>query len=510
MKRTQRRLCAAVLALSLLAAACGEDRAETAGTDGDAATEAPAETEAASDGDATAEPTEEATEASDGDATAEPTEEATEATAEPTEEAAGETFGDLPWPCGPAAEPNADDGSETGVTAETITIGTGDDAGFVSSPGLNHEMTDAVNALTAKCNELGGINGRQIEVNYYDGKIFEVGTAIQAACDDGIFFLVGEGWAFDSNQEEIRLGCGLPAVPTYTVSAAFAHGPLVYQGVPNPADETPATGLVQFAEQFPEAVTAMGVLAGNFSATRETRDKIVAASAAYGWNFVSTDLEYNTQGEADWTPFVLQLQEAGIKGLVWTGSCLPNMQLFIQTAKANGLDVPMFTDANSYEAGCAAVNEDGAMDQVHMRAAFTPFEEAAENKATQDYLDILSASGGDTSLLGMQATSSFLLWATAAASCGTTLTRQCVLDYLSGVTEWTAGGLHAASNPGENHPPACGALLKLEGTTYVRVAPAEAATFDCPENGIATVSGVPALEPLLLDENRISQQFVSG
>jgi hypothetical protein len=503
--RTRRRFSAAVLALALLAAACGEDREETAA---DPADEAPAEETA----EETA-PAEETTEEAPAEETTEetPAEETTEETPEeeaPEEAPAGETFGDLAWPCGPAAEPNTDDGSEPGVTADTITIGTGDDAGFVSAPGLNHEMVDAVNALVVKCNELGGINGRQITANYYDAKIFEVGTAIQAACDDNVFFLVGQGWAFDSNQEEIRLGCGLPSAPTYTVSAAFAHGPNVIQGVPNPADETPATSFIQFAELFPDAVTAMGVLAGNFSATRESRDRVVAASADYGWTFVSTDLEYNTQGEADWTPFVLQLQEAGIKGLYWVGSCLPNMQLFIQTAKANGLDIPIYADANSYEAACAAANEDGALDNVHMRMAFTPFEEAADNKATQDYLDIVNANGGDVSLLGMQATSSFMLWATAAASCGPTLTRQCTLDYVTGINEWTAGGLHTASDPGGNHPPECGAMLKLEGTTYVRVAPAEAAGFDCPDNGIAPVVGVPALEPLELDENRISQQFV--
>ncbi len=482
---------AAVLALGMIAAACGSDRDEDAADSTTTAAPAPDTTVAGTD----------TTTADSGtDTTAAPAE--TTTTGVPVE-----TFGDLPWPCGPAVEENTDDGSVPGVTTDSITIATGDDAGFVSAPGLNHEQTDAINALVDKCNELGGINGRQIETNYYDAKIFEVATSMQSACDDGNFFLVGEGWAFDSGQEEIRLGCELPAAPTYTVSAAFAMGPLVYQGVPNPADEYPVSGLVEFVKLYPEETKKMGVLVGNFSATRETRDKVLAVGPDLGIEFVSTDLEYNTAGEADWTPFVKQLQDAGAESVLWSGSCLPNLQLFMQTAVANGFDVPVMTDANHYEAKCAAANTDGALDKVHFKFAYVPFEESADNKATQDYLDLLDASGGDTSLLGMQATSSFFLWAQASADCGASLTRECVLENMAAVNEWTSGGLHSTTDPGGNHPVQCEALLSLDGTSYERLAPAAVAEWSCAEPGIVPIVGVPALEPLLLDENRIAHQF---
>ena len=140
--------------------------------------------------------------------------------------------------------------------------------------------------FAAKCNELGGINGRQIKVNYYDAAITNIATAIQGACDGDNFFLVGEGWSFDSGQEEIRHNCGLPAVPTYTVSAAFAMAPDVYQGVPNPADETPSGIFAMIAELFPDEVKAVATLGGNYSATQETVDKVRAVAPEFGWNFV--------------------------------------------------------------------------------------------------------------------------------------------------------------------------------------------------------------------------------
>lgn len=418
-------------------------------------------------------------------------------------------FGDEPWPCGPGDGTNTDDGSEVGVTADSITLGTGDDAGYAGSPGLNHEMTDAMNALVAQCNELGGINGRTINLNYYDAKLFEVPAAMQSACDAGNFFLVGQGWAFDSNQEEIRLGCGLPSVPTYSVSAAFAHGANVYMGVPNPSDETTSGFFAQIAALFPEESKQVATLTGAFSATQETRDKVVASAPPFGWGFALTTLESNPVGEADWTPFVKQIQDSGATMVSWQGTCLPGLLLFAQTAKVNGLDVPIVVDSNHYTPQCAAASE-GALDNMYLRMAFVPFEEASVNPATQDYLDLIEARGGDVAMLGAQTTSSFLLWATAASACGAQLTRDCVLNNLAGFRSWTGHGLHAETDPGGNHPPKCSAVLRLVGSEFQRVVPVEAATFECDDAWVTPITGTPALLAAKLDENRISQQFAGG
>ena len=517
MRRRGIRLATVPVVLALLAAACGSDRDSSsssttpttaAAATTTAATSAPT-TEAAST-DST--PSSEATDTTEGGSdTTTPDTEAPDTTTAPTETTVpeGPTFGDAPWPCGPGDGANKDDGSAPGVTADSVRIAGGDDAGYAGAPGLNHQMTDAVKAMVAKCNELGGINGRQITWDYYDAKLFEVGPAIQSACDSGAFFLVGEGWAFDVQQEETRLACGLPAVPAYAVSAAFAMGKDVFPPNPNPADEQASGHLVQFATLFPDAVKEAVTLVGAFAATQESRDRIVAAAVQHGWTFKSTTIEYNPTGETDWTPFVKQIQDAGAKAIYWSGACLPNLQLFMQAAQANGLDLPVLTEANHYEANCAAANEDGAMDNVYLRLGQVPYEEAAESKGTQDYLDLLDAAGGDISGLGESATSAFLLWATAASACGDTLTRECAIENLKNTHDWTGGGMFAPADPGGNHPQSCGALLKLEGTKYVRVAPTEPATYDCDPSWVTKVE-TTALAAAKLDENRISQQFATG
>ena len=79
-----------------------------------------------------------------------------------------------------------------------------------------------------------------------------------------------------------------------------------------------------------------------------------------------------------------------------------------------------------------------------------PFEEAADNPATQQYLDIVEAVDGKVALLGAQSVSAWLLFATSAKACDleNDLSRSCVLDTGRGITEWTGGGLHAANRPG--------------------------------------------------------------
>ena len=122
----------------------------------------------------------------------------------------------------------------------------------------------------------------------------------------------------------------------------------------------------------------------------------------------------------------------------------------------------------------------------------------------------MTAAGGDISLLGAQATSSFMLWAQAASDCGAELTRACTLENLKNTNTWTGHGLHAETDPGGNHPPKCNIVLRLEGDTYVRVAPQERGTFECDDSWIAKLSGLPALDAAKLDANRISQQFTGN
>lgn len=410
------------------------------------------------------------------------------------------SFGTLDSPCGAG---DAKGATQQGVTDTSITIGYGDDAGFATSPGLNKEMSDAMKAMIKWCNDQGGINGRQIIGDYHDAAIMNVNNAMTEACAKD-FMLVGQGWSLDSAQEKTRLACKMASVPTFSVSAAFANGPLMVQAVPNPIDKTPLAGAYQLAGLFPEAVKKAAIFTANYAATKDSTDKAKTSFTAAGWTFLDCEQTYNISGESNWTPFLQRLKDCGAEVVFFSGSPAPNFQNVLDAAKAIGFSPKWYVDANFYDTSFAKWNTSGNADNVYVRMAFYPLEQASSHPATQQYIDLLKASGGKTGLLGIQATTNFLLWASAAQECGSTLTSDCVLSKLKAINEWDGGGLHANADPGANLPPDCGMLLQLKGTEYVQAAPSTKAQMECSPKFIGPVTG-PVVDAAKLDANRVSQ-----
>jgi hypothetical protein len=459
------RVVSVLMVAALVGAACGSDRDdEPSGTGG---------------GDTT-------TTAGDGDG-----------------ESASDTFGDLDDP--PCGEGDASGATDQGVTDESILIGYGDDAGFPNSPGLNEEMSHAIEAFITWCNDLGGINGRQVEGRYLDAKIFEVNNRMLEACES-VFMLVGQGWALDAGQEETRLGCNLPSVPTYSVSPAFAHGPLMVQPVPNPTDFTPTDLARYVAETHPEEAKRAAVMFANFAATQDTKDKVLSAYPQHGFEFLDCPQEYNVAGETDWRPFVQRLQSCDAQVVYFSGSPFPNFQNFLEAADQLDYDPYYVLEANFYVSDFAEWNTRGLADKVYIRTSYVPLEEAGDNPATQQYIDIVEADGGQISQLGQQAASAFLLWATAVKACGSDVTRDCVVGELEQITEWDGGGMHAPTNPADNMPSECGIVLSMEGTEFVRVHPEEEGELDCSPDNITEVTG-PVVDRAQLGPDRVSTQY---
>jgi hypothetical protein len=169
---------------------------------------------------------------------------------------------------------------------------------------------------------------------------------------------------------------------------------------------------------------------------------------------------------------------------------------------------PIFLmEAASYTTPFAQWNTAGYGNNTYVREAFLPLEAADVVPAIKQYLDIVKGDGGGVSQLGEQAVSSFLLWATAAKSCGSNLTRQCIVNYLSKVHDWTGGGLHAAGDVGKNMPPQCGVLLKLTNTTWSQFYPKKAGTLDCDPKYIASVP--QNLWGTKLNADRIATTFLT-
>jgi len=412
-------------------------------------------------------------------------------------------FGTLASPCGPGSATGATD---QGVTDTSIRIAYGDDKGYQATPGLDQEMGDAVEGMIKWCNAQGGINGRQIIGDRYDAAVLNVNTVMQQACKAD-FMLVGEGFAEDEAAEQTRVGCNLAQVPGFANGADPANGPMSYQPVPNPVDLLPMSILPQMAKLFPQDISSFDFMHTSLaSVTEYSINKIAAAAPTFGYHIDNCDVVLNYFGEPDYKPFAQKFQTCGAK-MIWINAGEgPLQDNFIQAMNAIG-DNPIYVgEANEYSPKLAAWNTSGIGNNIYVREAFEPLENAAEVPAVKDYLNIEKAVNGHVDQLGEQSASAFLLWATVAKECGSTLTRQCMINNLAKVHTWTGGGLNAPADPGNNTPPDCGLIMKLTGTTWSQFYPKTLGQFDC---NPSYVFHVPASAwGTTLNAQRISTKFL--
>jgi len=418
-----------------------------------------------------------------------------------TEDAEGVTFGDMASPCGPAAEDTADTtpdvpsaGETQGISADAIQVGTIADPGFSGQPGLNQEIFDAGDAFVAWCNDQGGINGREIELTQYDAAISEYQTQMEAACDQE-FAIVGDGAVQDNLWATVGAACGLIDVAGFSVTAekGGTSGEEVWresravQPLPNPSDQFPVGAMQLIDEEFPGVIEHVGILYGDIATTRAQKDKITEAIEAIG-GAVVLDRATNILGEANWAPFAQAIRDAGVEMLIVVGSGDATGQLQQALQEIDYVPEVTFLESNFYDPAYLEAAGDAA-EGTFVRLAFTPFEEAADNPATQDYIDMVEAVDGKVALLGAQSVSGWLLFAQSVKECDEagTLTRTCVLETAGSVSDWDAGGLHAPSDPSTNSAVDCALLVRVEDGAFVRHAPDEG--FACDEDSVVELTG---------------------
>ena len=182
-------------------------------------------------------------------------------------------------------------------------------------------------------------------------------------------------------------------------------------------------------------------------------------------------------------------KDCGAEAITFIGTANPSLQNLLEAADQLDYHPDFLEEGNFYDASFAAWNSNGWADAVYVRYNNVPFEDAQDSGAMQDYMAIVEDDGGDISGLGVNAASAFLLWATAADSCGDDLTRDCVLSYLSTVDAWDGGGLSGPADVAANLPSECAVVLRLDGTTFVQVQPETGGELDCDPQNVKEVEG---------------------
>ena len=282
-------------------------------------------------------------------------------------------FGTLRSPCGPG---HATGATSQGVTDSSIHIAYGDDRGFSGDPGLDQEMGDSVKDMIAWCNALGGIDGRRVIGDYYDAAVTNTDVVMKQACNTDFMF-VGEGFALDDSAEDTRLGCNLAAVPGFTASQVVSNAYEMFQALPTPANHSAVSVAYQAEKLFGSRAQRVGIYDSTLSSEQQGTAKYVQAYSEAGLKFIShcsVEVDYN--GEADYTPFMQNLENCGAQILYVNTT--PGTILYgtLQADNQIGYHPIWLAESEAYTSGFAHWNTQGLANDVYVRMGIEPFEAA--------------------------------------------------------------------------------------------------------------------------------------
>ena len=391
--------------------------------------------------------------------------------------------GTLPTPCG---EGDASGSTDQGVSDDAIAISTIADPGAQAAPGLNLAVHQAMTAFVEYCNSLGGIDGRRLELTLLDAALFDYNAVVQQACERS-FAMVGGGGALDETGAQTAVDCGLVDVAGFTISTAKAESDRVYQPLPNATYQFNVGAARRIVEEHPDAATHAAMIYSNLPVTEGQAARQIEAYEDVGFDFVYEQAA--EIGELNWTPIVVAMRDAGVKYVAMASTFEEFVNLQNAMAEQNfepevvDLEANFYDDAYPETAGAVA---DGSL----VRITTSPFQDDPVDPALQVYLDWLDqTAGGDAkpALLGVQAFSAGLLFATAAKACGSELTRDCLMEQLDQITEWDGGGMHAPANPADNEITRCFIQMEVVDGGFERAFPDEG--FSCDPDNVVELTG---------------------
>jgi ABC-type branched-subunit amino acid transport system substrate-binding protein len=393
----------------------------------------------------------------------------------------GSKVGTLDNPCSAEKAEGAGPTDTPGVTDTEIRIGVISDRKNDLVPVPTIGVEEATEAFVAFCNDSGGINGRKLVLKKYDSQILRTEEVTKQACADNLFALVGDGGVQDQTGITTRVDCGLPEVAAYSATSERSISDLFFQGVPGTQPDKFNAGPCKFmAKRFPQAVKKAGMMYTDVAASSLRGQATVEACETAGYEYVAEIA--SAFGEKNYAPAVTELKEKGVR-LLTVISVVPDTSAILREAQKQDLELDVVDLGQQYYDPAFA--EEPAADGAFVLTNTTPFTETDSTPALQVYDKWMEEVGGPKTSLGVQAFSAGLLFATAADSIGSDLTRDSLVAALEDIHEWDAGGLQLLADPGANKHNDCFLYLQIKDKDFVRAFPKKG--FSCDPDNVVTL-----------------------
>lgn len=391
---------------------------------------------------------------------------------------------------------------EAGKGTDKLYLAVANDRSAQIKPGLNKVLYDASVAFVGWCNDHGGVGGLPIEIIDMDAGLFQVEPAMTTACNDA-FAMVGGGLVQDSLEFSGKDGsdfhkCGMIDIPGFAVSPEKTDSNGQVQPIPNPATSM-ATGYFQaFAKLFPEDAKSWGMFEADLPSLQPQARKYEAAAEFVKVPYTGS-VKIPPAGITDFTPYVQKFLEMKANSFTFVGEAEMLVGTIAGLRQQNWKGRPI-VETNMYE---KVLSAEPAAEGTVVRMTYHPLEEADRWPGTKKYLEVNEKynKGGEVGGLGIQSTSAWLLFVTAANACAKAnngeLSRDCILEKAAAVDNWTGGNMHGPQNP---EPAAtakaspCAMLLEVKGGKFTRLFPEiggsddDGEGFYCPKDSVIEVT----------------------
>ncbi len=406
----------------------------------------------------------------------------------------------------PANGATATGGTDVGVTKDEIRIAVVADVDNPFKPGLFQGAVDGVKAAVKDINAHGGVAGRKLRIDFIDSKLNATTTrnAIITACGQD-FALVGTSAAFLTNVED-EVNCkdtvgkptGLPDLAGF-VTGVQQCSPVAYPVNPSlldcaTKDQHPQTyygssGTSRwYKAQIRGGPHGVYVATNDSAVAQRAQDLLFEFPKSIGMKEDQHPYVSSTAPQSAYTPIV-QKMKADKSNFVYAPG--PDGLIALrQEAQLQGID------ENSIKWLCNAcynsqLPKQGAIvDGTYQGLGFLPFEEAKANKNVGTL--VKNVGGGQLDQFAVYGYAATLLFKqaaeTAVAEHGADgLTRANVLESLSKIHKFDAGGMIGASDIGGRRFGPCFIVMQIHNGKWARVYPKKPGTFDCTAKNLGAV-----------------------
>lgn len=405
--------------------------------------------------------------------------------------------------------------TETGVSADTITVVVMADVGSELAPGLFQGSIDGTKAWAKAVNAAGGLGCRQVQVEQWDSKLSptESTNGFLEACSKALALVgstslfIGDVSIINTCPDAAGVATGIPDIAERAVDAQHQCSPNLFTvaGIGGSCPY-PGTGTRNYQVQIGPYnqykkiagtdLHGITLIPADLPSTIQSSMPGIRGLNAIGY---VSDGEFGVSGRSEqavYAEYVAAIQ-AKKSNIVFDGSNDQAMIKMRTEAVAQGLDQTGVIWACSLACYTKAYLDDPVSNGTYIWLPFLPFEERAQNTEVDTFLKAIGNDFPPSWAVGAWNSGRALEVAInkiVATDGPNAITRAKVLATMRTITDFDSNKWVGTVDFSKKALSPCFVLMHVETGKYVRVYPTAKATLDCSPNNLTTWTGDAAAE----------------